>query len=190
MILGIAASVGGGREKLSMTATHLTGGAVGGAAAALLAWTLATPIRSSAPDVLVAALALGWALLAIAADLKRIRLPRRNCQVPQKWYRRYGPTRGYFYYGAALGAGLITYIPYGITYVVFGAAAVASSPLGAAAVGAAFGIGRTALIGPAALAAERASVWLFRGPFSHRVLPKLSIVLVLLLAAAVASDLT
>jgi hypothetical protein len=75
----------------------------------------------------------------------------RRGQVPVEWLTRYGFTRGYLFYGIALGAGVFTFVPFAATFAVFAAASLLPGISVALAAGAAFGAGRAVLVGPLAI---------------------------------------
>lgn len=78
--------------------------------------------------------------------------------------------------GELLGAGFLTFIPMGATYVLFAVIASWANVTAAVAAGAAFGATRAGAVGPAALAAEASSRVLYRSRFAHIGWPKLSAV--------------
>lgn len=142
------------KSRILTAGAHIAGGAVGGATLATVAWFGAAPVRTLLPGELVVVLLVIVVINSAAHDLrlKRNRVTRTR-QVPATWRHRYGHYRAFAAFGATLGAGLLTFVPYAITYVVFVAAAV-ELPIGdAVACGVAFGVSRT---GAAALSAARA----------------------------------
>src|SRR5437588_7536104 len=157
MILGIA-SLGEGRRPIEQRAqlwiAHSLGGVLGGTLMALTVWIVVTPIRTLLPRSVTFLLFALVATYGILADLGRTRFHRPKSQVPATWYARYGPAKSYLLYGLSLGAGMLTYVPYGAVYGTF-AAIAALLPLPAAAVaGALFGLGRTLPSGPASFVVE------------------------------------
>jgi hypothetical protein len=186
MILGIASLGEGERpieQRLRLWVAHSVGGTVGGALAALLIWLVLTPVRTMLPGVVGLVLVSLVAAYAVLADLGKVRFRRPSTQVPQTWYARYGPERAYFFYGGALGAGLVTYVPYGLAYSVFAALGLLLPLPAALAAGALFGLARTIPTGPGSLSAEWASRVLFRSPVSHRIFARLSVAATLALVA-------
>lgn len=131
---------------------HLVGAALGGLALAASMWLLASPIRTILPVFGVLAALLPVCAAAIAFDLHWLALPHRlrRGQVPVQWLSRYGLSRGYFLYGLSLGAGIFTFVPFALTFVAFSASALLAPFSGAVAAGAAFGVGRAALVAPLA----------------------------------------
>lgn len=130
------------RTRLRLWLLHSIGGLIGGTTTAVVIVLASAPLRAFVPYEgrlgLCAAL-LGFFLLV---DLRVIRMRSRRRQVPATWTTRYGNGRAYFLYGAFLGAGLATYVPYAITYGIF-ATALLILPLELALVaGALFGVGR------------------------------------------------
>lgn len=77
----------------------------------------------------------------------------RPCQVPRKWTRSMAAYRRFLLWGAMLGAGVVTLIPYPAYLLLLGAQAT-SSVLSAAAAGALFGLARE---GPALFGVLRPS---------------------------------
>ena len=194
MIFGIA-SPGGGRSeatirlRIGMWLAHVAGGAIGGLLMGTLVWFLAAPLRTFSPEVLVVSLFGVWTVTFIAWDLLKFELPFSGKQVRATWIAAYGPTRSYAMYGAALGSGLATYVPIGLTYVVFAALAISPSVAIAAMAGAAFGTARTSVAGPGSLVAEPISRLLYRSGLAQRAFAKVSAVasLCILLRAASSS---
>jgi hypothetical protein len=179
MILGIA-SPGGGRNdvgdrggRVRMWLAHLAGGLFGGGSAATLVWILASPVRTLPPHAATVSAFAGAVAFFTAWDLIKFRLPFRGRQVPATWKSAYGATRSYGMYGAFLGAGLLTYVSVGATYVLYCGLALMSDLTTAAAAGAIYGVARAGLVGPAALSVETSSKLLYRSKYSQ---PALSIV--------------
>jgi len=142
------------KTKLGTATAHVAGGIAGGAAMAGVAWLVATPLRTLLPGAAVIVL-LGMLVLSSGAHDLRLVGDRVHGgrQVPATWRKRYGHYRGFAAFGAALGAGIATFVPYAITYVLFATAAVLL-PFGeAVACGALFGFTRA---GAAALGSVRA----------------------------------
>jgi hypothetical protein len=156
MIHGIAPLVEGNRDKRLALATwslHVLGGSVGGMMVGATLWVALAPLRSWTPLPVRAALLVVLIITGLADPLSRGRvrlLPSRQIQVPQAWYKRYGPPSAYFRYGLVLGSGIWTYIPNALVYVAFGGASLLLSFGGAVVAGSAFGVGRTLVVGPAA----------------------------------------
>jgi hypothetical protein len=85
------------------------------------------------------------ALLGLLIELKVVPLPApyRHWQVPRDWPQRFGPWRGYALWGATLGLGIVSYIPF-VSYHVFIACMLLSGGLAqGAAFGILYGAGRT-----------------------------------------------
>jgi hypothetical protein len=192
MILGIT-SLGQGSGQVQMRArmwvAHMAGGAVGGAAMAAATWLLLTPIRTLVPTGGVVGLFLLLVVIALLIDLRVLHSPFGGHQVPQTWARRYGLLRSFMLYGLLLGSGLLTHVNYAVTLLVFSAASLFTSFGTAVLVGVAFGLGRTALVGPAALQAERSSRILYRSGAAQRVWPAASALLSVFLGLVVLTSL-
>jgi hypothetical protein len=190
MILGIA-SLGEGRrpilERVQLWGSHTLGGVLGGAAMAAFLWLLFTPLRTLLPRDFALALVGLVAVYSVLADAGKVRFWRRRSQVPAAWYARYGPTQSYVLYGLFLGAGILTYVPYGVVYGAFAAMATLLSLPQAALGGALFGIGRTLTTGPASFYAEPVSRLLFRSPRAQARSAKLSVALTIALVAVIAA---
>ena len=124
----------------------LLGGAALGAVLGTLGWTvgLVVPTGAAAVSLLVAAVCA----LGLTLDLgSPSRIPTRHRQVDENWLGRY---RGWVYgvgFGFQLGLGVVTVITSATVYVTFALAALAQSTLGGAAVGAVFGLARSAPMG-------------------------------------------
>jgi cytochrome c biogenesis protein CcdA len=89
-----------------------------------------------------------WTIATVVAaagvlDLAKVRAPGPERQVNERWIGHY---RGWVYgagFGAQLGAGIATYVVSWGVYAVFLAEVLIGSPVAGAAVGAAFGFGRS-----------------------------------------------
>jgi hypothetical protein len=172
-------------QHLGIAATHVAGGVAGGAATAALVWLGLTPVRTLLPGSLVAVVLAAVVGAALVADLRPVGpVRRRGRQVPQEWAERSGPYLGFFRYGAVLGAGLVTYVPVALVYVVWAAVGLLLSLSGALVCGTVFGFARAFAVALASLAPRRSAAVLFRGAGAHRVLPLVSAVL----SAAVLAD--
>ena len=118
MAFGLSPLVKGGRAKgkalivVFVTAMIATAAVIGAALG-----FAGRPI-SDRIDVLPALGAV--ALLGILTELKILHLPApyRHWQVPRDWPRRFGPWRGYALWGATLGLGVVSYVPF-VSYHVF-----------------------------------------------------------------------
>lgn len=173
MILAIG-SLGEGaprrRTRLAMATSHLVGGVVGGCAGIAVVWLAATPVRTLLPPEVAIALLIpivGWAL---SVDLGHtLKSSARGRQVQSTWLQHRGDVVGFALYGAKLGTGLLTHVPFAATYATFAAAALLLSGPAALACGALFGAARAGVVVVGALRAERASQILFRRRGSRRV---------------------
>jgi hypothetical protein len=148
MALGLSPFVHGAERtdprRIGVPVAHVAGGLAGGLAAAVALWLLASPARTLVPAS-VPVLFASAALAAIAYDVGRMPWARAGRQVPATWNARYGPARGFALYGAALGIGIVTYVPYGAAFCFFAAVALLPSFPVAVAAGAAFGLLRSTL---------------------------------------------
>lgn len=163
MVMTITPMVHGGRRGrwLVSVVSHVAGGALGGAlvlSVVALAAALVGP--SESVRVGIALCVLGVALLF---DLRiiRARVPSPTRQVPRRWREEFGLHTTAFLYGLGLGMGVTTRVYFAITYAIFIAAALLLPFALAAAVGAAFGLARSA------------SVWVTRSARSHEVLEEI-----------------
>ncbi|MCP9486398.1 MAG: hypothetical protein MSC30_11095 [Gaiellaceae bacterium MAG52_C11] len=187
MIVGIT-SLGEGRTpirtRLILWLVHSLGGLVGGTATAIVVVLASAPLRAFVPyegRLGLCAVLLGFLLLV---DLRVIRMTSRRRQVAATWTTRYGNGRAYFLYGAFLGAGVATYVPYAITYGIF-ATALLILPLELALVaGGLFGLGRALGIGIGVLPnpiPQNVSRVLYGLPVGQRTASYLSVALLLVL---------
>jgi hypothetical protein len=150
MVTGINSLVKGERSTRQVVAVafvHPMFGVVGGCGMALLVWLLVTPLRTILPNAFVLALVVVIAGITAAADAHLIEIPRHARQVPQSWYRAYGPVRSYALYGLWLGAGLASNVTYAVEYTVFIGAGLLLPLPWAVAAGVLFGLGRTTFVG-------------------------------------------
>src|SRR5436190_3749092 len=115
-------------------------GAVSTAALVGLVLGAALPAGGAAAAVLVAAFAAAEA--AAELGLLRLPLPQLRRQVPERWRERYPQPLVALLYGAGLGVGFATYVPFATLFVVAAAVVALAGPAGGAMVLAAFGAGR------------------------------------------------
>lgn len=104
-------------------------------------------------QVLLGALAVAYGL----SDLGVIRLPRPiiATAVPVTWWRQWGPYRAALAYGAALGLGITTRIPFGAFYIVCLWCAFGADPVYGAALMGTYGAARGLVIFPVSWGAAR-----------------------------------
>lgn len=163
MVTTITPMVHGGRRNKWILSfiSHLVGGALGGALALTL---LAVVVHFASPsEALGLGIAGGVLLLALLFDLRimRARLPSPRRQVPRRWREEFGPHLTAFLYGLGLGTGVTTRVYFAITYAIFIAAPLLLPLPLSAAVGAMFGLARSA------------SVWVSHSAASHETLDKI-----------------
>lgn len=160
---------------------------------AVVLWYLLTPLRAMTPLwarlIVVSLVALAGAAMHLSKGRLRI-LPNRTRQVPRTWYKRYGAPGALLRYGFALGTAFWTFVPNSMVYVVFAGSALLLPFWAAPITGAAFGIGRTAPVGPAATASHLvARLPLLLGHLSQRAVATSHVVsglvVVLLLLGAI-----
>ena len=125
------------------TLWFIAGAVAGGAGLGLLGAVLALPGRLLAGHPLpVAVLAEACCLVALAGDLRLVRLPIHPRQVNELWLMRY---RRWLYaagFGVQIGTGFATYIMTAATYAVPVLAGLTGSPALAFATGLLFGLVR------------------------------------------------
>jgi hypothetical protein len=167
--------------------SHLAGAALGGGVLAAAGWLFAAPLRTLIPAPVAIVLAIAVCLGAAAVDLRWLRLPTllRRGQVPVEWLTRYGFTRGYLFYGVALGAGVFTFVPFAATFAAFAAAALLPGIAVALVAGAAFGTGRAILVGPLATSSAAVAHSDQLLVVGYRWFPRVSATLCLALAVVV-----
>lgn len=132
-----------GRETKGLAsqsgAVHVLGSALGGAATGALAgWLGSLANLDSFPAWVLGA---GAAIAIVISVRARHFELGRPCQVPRRWSKTMPARRLYLMWGAMLGAGVVTLIPYPAYALVVAGQAVAG-PLLAAAGGGLFGIAR------------------------------------------------
>lgn len=167
MILGLTALGEGSmptRMLVRMSIAHAAGGVVGGGAAAATIWLALTPVRTLLPGVVAEVIVAAVALTAVLVDVKVLKVHAVGGQVPPEWYARYGPERSYAMYGLVLGSAFGTFRPYASVYAVFAALGFLVPLELAVLSGAAYGFARTAVIGPASLAATPIAKLLYLHP--------------------------
>jgi hypothetical protein len=186
MILGLTA-LGEGRMplriRLETALTHVLGAMAGGALMALGVWLAATPLRTLAPTEVSIGVVVLVAVVAVGIDLRVIPGAGRGKQVPSPWLKRYGPQRAYALYGLKFGAAFSTLRPFAVVYPVVAAVGLLVSLPMALVCGAVFGIGRTAIVGPASFKSVWTSQALYHGRFTRQVWTATSVVLSLGLSA-------
>ena len=133
-------------------AAFAVGAVVAGATLGLLLGGLGALISLDelAADSRIALLALAL-LIGLAVDLRvgGLRLPTTRRQVNEDWLRAY---RGWVYgisFGAQLGLGVITIATTSLVYIAFFASLLSATPVAGAAIGATFGLVRSASLLPA-----------------------------------------
>jgi hypothetical protein len=157
-----------------MAFLHALGGATGGATAAGVLWLAFTPIRTLLPTWIAATLFAVAGLASVGVDLGWWQAPIHSEQVPKVWFGRFGPTRSYALYGLTLGAGVLTHVPYAITFTVFAACTMSASIVPAVLAGLSYGVGRTFPVGPVNLS-KYAVEWFGRAyPQAQKHLPAVS----------------
>jgi hypothetical protein len=150
----------GGRrsiESITLATAFLAGAVVGVLALVPTVFVgkgLVSPIPQSARDV--AGIALAAAILVVNVVTRRCPLPQVRRQIPQRAIAARRP-HGAFTFGAALGTGLLTYLPSCAPHVLL-CLLVFLDPIPAATVAAAvgFGVGRSAGLLVRAVANDRA----------------------------------
>ncbi|HEX6819904.1 MAG TPA: hypothetical protein VF120_16125 [Ktedonobacterales bacterium] len=133
-------------------ALGLTGHLIGVAAGAL-GVRVFVPIWPHAALVAVGVLALLYA----ASDLGWVVLPRPHLRdaVPITWWRRARPYGASLAYGAALGFGFMTRVPFGAFYVLCAAVLMRGDPLAGMLVLGAYGAARALVMLPASWGVSR-----------------------------------
>jgi hypothetical protein len=118
---------------------HISGAAIGGALAGLVIGLAGSLLRL--PDLqpwILGGATLAAFLLALRPGSVKL---GRQAQVPRRWASRMRPLRLFFLWGALLGSGFATLIPYSSLLLVFAAEAT-TGPVLAAFIGAIFGASR------------------------------------------------
>lgn len=142
---------------------HVVGGVAGGAITGGVAWLILSPLRTLFPPEVSVGIVIAAAVAATLVDARVIHVKSTGSQVPPVWLTRYGPQRSYGMYGFMFGVAFATIRTYAVIYAVFLAMGLLGTFPTAAAGGALFGLGRTAIIGPASLRATLVSKVLYRG---------------------------
>lgn len=120
-------------------------------AVTMTAFTLGSVLTATAFGAVLGLIGAGlpiWpglvaAAIAGALDLAGVKAPGPERQVNERWIDTYRGTVYGFGFGAQLGAGVMTYVVTWGVYAVFIIELTAGSALLGAAIGAAFGVGRT-----------------------------------------------
>lgn len=111
------------------------------------------PWPSSRAEGLIGIIAVAYAF----SDAGLIRLPHPNVMsaVPVTWWRWWGPRRAALAYGAALGLGVTTRIPFGAFYVLCAWCVLGTDPLYGALLMGTYGASRALVIFPASWGIRR-----------------------------------
>lgn len=127
---------------VSATAFSAAGSLSGGLAGTALAVVgrATQPLHYHSAHFVLPIIAVLVALLELR--LVPLPLPTIHQSVPQAWWIRFGPTRGSLAYGAVLGLGVTTVIPFAGFYLILVAAFLAGLP-GGTVIGFAYGLART-----------------------------------------------
>lgn len=146
----IASPVGDAREGRQRLADVVRFGIASTATAAALGFLLGSAGHVVLPPHawhtrLVTMLVTVVALVFAATEAMGIKLlvPTRDWIVPRKWGLIYGRRRFYYLFGAMMGAGLLTMVPFIGVYLVIASCLLLGSGGAAATVMALFGLGRT-----------------------------------------------
>lgn len=117
-----------------------------------LAWVGRPLTGSHTVPILIAS-----ALVGILLEVKvlPLALPYRNWLVPRDWPSRFGRPGGYALWGAVLGVGVVSYIPFVSYHVLLVCLLLAGGPADGAILGALYGLGRSAASIVPAMAAAR-----------------------------------
>jgi hypothetical protein len=137
----------GGVSQRSAIAAF-TGGAVGGGMLSALALMTVGHLVTPVPGVLRVMLLLCIAVIAILRDLGlvRVALPENQRLIPHEVFLAH-PWRGAAQFGFEMGTGVRTYVSSSAPYVLAAALLLLTPPvLTAALAGAAFGLGRSAMV--------------------------------------------
>lgn len=131
------------------------GSVVAGLAMGALIGSLGSLVAPIMPEglglVLLGAVALIVAL--IDGGAVRLTVPTPVRSVPQSWWRELGPAGGSLAYGLVLGLGVTTFIPFASFYLIL-LGAFLVGPVGGAAIGAVYGVGRALPVAIASLAIQ------------------------------------
>jgi hypothetical protein len=126
--------------------------------AALVGFTLGTIGWSIASHVNRELVLGGLVVVAIFIELEVLQFsaPYRHWQVPRDWPSKYGAAGGYGLWGATLGAGFLSYVPFASYHVLLVWLLLSGGPASGAVIGGLYGAGRVlASLGPAVMAARK-----------------------------------
>lgn len=147
------------------------GGAIGGAAVGAIGTALT--LERWRPWII-----LGVALLALRLGLRRPARPLGiHRQVPKRWGGTLGDAGAYAAWGALLGLGVATTIPYS-AYVLLVGVQLTSGPILGAIAGAAFGAGREGVASMSALRRHTPSEIADRLPRFRQMAVRLNVVMI------------
>jgi hypothetical protein len=145
MVGTISPLVQGSRRQWLSSVTILVGAATlsAGAVAALFSLALHPFVSTLSGGDIAAVLAIAAvAVAALEFVLPPRLLPCVRGSVPQRWWIQFGPNLGALFYGAVLGTGLTTVIPFASFYWVALSVGLLGPPYGWV-IGSAYGLGRT-----------------------------------------------
>jgi hypothetical protein len=130
MVQTLTAVRGHVRQRLIAIVTFAIGSMLGSAVLGVVLAILGAMTQRAIPRGVELMLLAGVAFIASLIDLGLISVPRpqRSAQVPSSWRSRWPLTIASFGYGAVLGIGILTFIPFAAFYVVLLAAVVFGYP--------------------------------------------------------------
>lgn len=140
MAMGLSLS-GRRSQQTKVVLAHLAGAAAGGAAFGYLLGLIGQAVLTGAARLVVLICFALYALYLAAQPRKQIGFHR---QVPRRWLGRWSAGPTYAAWGALLGLGVATVIPYS-AYLVLMSGELIAGPALAALVGAVFGLTREAV---------------------------------------------
>ncbi|HEY0100630.1 MAG TPA: hypothetical protein VGB76_16915 [Pyrinomonadaceae bacterium] len=135
-------------RKPAVVLAHLAGTTVGATAFGVAVGTLGMLLKGGLAlagyEQLMILVTGTLALLYGGHELKIFRLPapQSSWQVPEKWRAEMSPGWASFFYGAGLGPGLFTAIPFTTFYLILAWVLVSASPTLGALCFAVYGVGR------------------------------------------------
>lgn len=130
----------------------VAGGLLFGASLGILGTVATALIGAAMPQFILMLLGLCGVVFALVdLGVLPVTVPTLHRSVPQRWWLRYGPTRGAVAYGAVLGMGVTTFIPFASFYMLL-VGALLLGPVAGGLIGAAYGLGRALPVPFASLA--------------------------------------
>lgn len=143
---------------IAAVSAQLAGSLVSSAAAGALIGLIGTTMPVDRTRIWPVAAVLAGALFLREVEIFDFPIPQLARQTQGSWYRDFGPIRAAWLWGLDLGSGMSTFVVFSGYWVVVLGALFSSSPLEAAGILCAYGVGRSAAVVIPAISGRRRSL--------------------------------